>query len=196
MHSLNHRKSRACNRHRQNSAKHLLSGLLISALLFLSISCPVFGADSIEETKQKPSLLEQVSGSTPPDQLYLGMYTLHFDDKSRRIRNWQQNLIAVQYKGLFLGTFDNSFYNRCWAAGISREVYSSPLSNDWDIEMGYKVGLIYGYEEDEAPFSSISPIIPLIELYTQTIFRKHFGIELMLTTSLSVSFFYRFPLYE
>lgn len=48
------------------------------------------------------------------------MFTYHFNSKSRRIRNWKQNLIGFQYNDFFIGTFENSFYNRTWTAGMAK----------------------------------------------------------------------------
>ncbi len=77
-------------------------------------------------------------------------------------------------------------------AGLARNFYTSTLSNHWGFATGYRLGLAYGYEEGEAPFSNVSPIVPIAELYAQCIYRGHFGVEIMLTSSLSFSFFYQF----
>lgn len=138
------------------------------------------------------TILEFLKGEPTQDQFYLGMFTYHFDPKSRRTRNWQQNLIGFQYNDFFLGTFENSFYNRTWAVGIARNLYTTPLSNNWDLATGYRLGAMYGYEDGEAPFSSMSPIIPLAEVFVQSTYKKHFGVEMMLTSSVSLSFFYQF----
>lgn len=75
---------------------------------------------------------------------------------------------------------------------MARNLYTRQLSNYWDLAAGYRLGLAYGYKEGEAPFSSLSPVIPIVELYAQTLFSKHFGVELMLTSSISIGFFYQF----
>jgi hypothetical protein len=145
--------------------------------------------------KDKPEdfhLLDFLKGKPTENQLFLGMYTYHFDPKSRQIRNWQQNLIGIQYHDFFIATLENSFYNRTWTAGIARNLYTTTLSNHWDLATGYRLGLAYGYEAGEAPFSSLSPVIPVVEIYAQSLFRKHLGLELMLTTSISIGFFYQF----
>lgn len=150
------------------------------------------GETLAKNDSQATSLLQTIKGTTPEDQFFLGMFTLHFNAKSRRIRNWHTNLIGLEYKGLFFGTFENSFYNQCWTVGFGRDVYSTHLSDSWQLKTGYRLGAIYGYKDGEAPFAGVSPVVPLVALYAQSIFHEHFGVEVTLTTSISLGFFYQF----
>ena len=170
------------------------SSCCIVLLVWMLLTPPlrVLGETIEKDQQDEFHFLEYLKGKPTENQFFLGMFTYHFTPKSREIRNWKQNLIGFQYHDLFIGTFENSFYNRTWTAGIARNLYTKPLSNHWDLATGYRLGLAYGYKEGEAPFSSLSPIIPVVEVYAQSIYRKHFGIELMLTTSISLSFFYQF----
>ena len=169
-----------------------LSFYLVSFFLFWSTASITYGASFDEYNKEDSSLFEYLEGTTPKDQLFLGMFTYHFTEKSRSTRNWQQDLIGLQYNGFFLATFENSFYNRSWVAGIAREIFSSTISNNWTFITGYRLGGVYGYNEGEAPFANYSPVVPVVELFAQSTFREHFGVELMLTTSISLGFFYQF----
>jgi hypothetical protein len=126
------------------------------------------------------------------NQLYLGMFTYHLDPKSLGTRNWNQDLVGFQYRDFFACTFRNSFYNRAWAFGWARNIYTREVSNEWDMALGYRLGFLHGYKGDEAPFSDISPIIPMVEAYSQFVYQQHYGMEVMLTSSISVSFFYQF----
>jgi hypothetical protein len=164
----------------------LLIGLLLS-------SVPAVRGETLE--KDEPyefRFLDYLKGKPTENQIFIGMFTYHFDPKSRESRNWKQNLIGLQYNDFFICTFENSFYIRTWAAGIARTLHAQALSNHWDMATGYRMGVVYGYEEGQAPFSNVSPVIPVVELYIQSIYRKHFGVELMLTSSISIGFFYQF----
>ena len=131
-------------------------------------------------------------GKIPPDQLYFGMFTYHFDPKSLKKRNWNNQLIGLQIDGVFLGTLINSFYKRSWVVGISRELYREKLSDDWSFAAGYRVGMVDGYENQDSIFGSDSDVVPFIDIHSQFTFLEHFGIEIMLTSSLSACFFYQF----
>ena len=131
-------------------------------------------------------------GGIPPDQLYLGMYTVHFDPKSRGNRNATNNLVGIQVEGLFLGTLINSFDKRSWAFGISREFYRTNLSNNWHFASGYRIGLITGYEDEETLFDTDTDVAPFADLHVQISYLEHFGAEVMLTSSLSLLFFFQF----
>jgi hypothetical protein len=138
------------------------------------------------------TLLTSLKGEPTRDQLYLGMFTYHFNPKSLKTRNWSEDLVGFQYNDIFICTLRNSFYNRTWAVGFSRNFYTTKFNDEWDMAIGGRVGLVYGYWGDQAPFANIAPIIPMLELYSQYIYREHYGLELMLTTSISLSFFYQF----
>jgi hypothetical protein len=145
-----------------------------------------------KDTGDEKFNFEDLLGKPTKNQIYLGMFTYHFDPKSRRNRNWNQALVGFQYKDFFVCTFMNSFDDRSWAAGFARNYYTRELNDAWDLTLGGRLGLLYGYKDGQAPFSSVSSIIPMIEVYSQFICREHYGIEIMMTTSLSVSFFYQF----
>lgn len=150
------------------------------------------GDEKEVDIEEKFDFINFLKGKPTENQFYIGMFSYHFDSKSLKTRNWKQNLIGIQYNDFFLGTFENSFYNRTWTAGLARNFYTSTLSNYWGFATGYRLGLAYGYEEGEAPFSNVSPIVPIAGLYAQCIYREHFGVEIMLTTSLSITFLYQF----
>jgi len=164
---------------------------LLFGLMLLFNAHWVWGKESSDNFDKDKTLFEYLQGQPTEDQLFLGMATLHLNPKSRRIRNWNQNLVGFQFKDFFACTFENSFYKQTWAAGLARNFSTAELSNNWDLTFGYRLGLAYGYQDGQAPFSTISPIIPIVEVYNQYFFRKHYGVELMLTTSISVSLFYQ-----
>ncbi|MCK9174613.1 MAG: hypothetical protein M0O96_04975 [Desulforhopalus sp.] len=169
----------------------LACSLVAWTMLFIIIK-NVNAEASLDNTAKDSSVLTFLKGESTADQFFLGMATLHFNSKSRKIRNWNQKLVGIQYNDFFAATFENSFYNQTWTAGLARNFFSTNISNNWDTTIGYRLGLAYGYKEGEAPFSSSSPVIPVFEIYNQYYYNKHYGVELMLTTSLSISLFYQF----
>jgi len=164
--------------------------LFISTVFFSAHAA--WGEEFSNNLDHDKTLFEFLKGQPTEDQLLLGMATLHFGAKSRRIRQWDNKLVGLQYKDFFICTFENSFYNQAWGAGMARNLSTSKLNNNWDMTFGYRLGLLYGYEDGEAPFSSDSPLVPLVEIYNQYFFKKHYGVELMLTTSISACLFYQF----
>lgn len=167
------------------------SVLPIAVIFFLPIQSLALMAEASPE-QDSTDLGEFFKGQPTSNQLYIGMFTYHFTPSSRESRNWNNKLIAMQYNDFFIGTLENSFYNRSWFFGFGRNLSRHQVSDNWELTTGYRLGGVTGYEEGEAPFSDYSPVVPLVELNAQAIGFNHFGIELMLTTSLSVSFFYMF----
>jgi hypothetical protein len=136
--------------------------LLVVGLL-LSSKQVVRGETVEKDAPYELGILDYLKGKPTENQMFIGMFTCHFDPKSRESRNWQQNLIGLQYNDFFACTFENSFYSRTWAAGIARTLHTQVLSNHWDMAAGYRLGVVYGYQEGQAPFSSLSPVIPVVE---------------------------------
>ena len=170
----------------------LSSCCALLGLMFLLNVPSAWSEDTDKGAEKEKTFLEYLKGQPTDTQLSLGMWTYHFDPKSREKDNWNQKLIGIQYNDYFLALFENSFYNWCVTAGIARNLSSTKLSDNWDMNFGYRLGLAAGYKDGEAPFSTVSPIIPIVEIYNQYYFQKHFGVELMLTTSISAGFFYQF----
>ncbi|HSV43088.1 MAG TPA: hypothetical protein VLJ10_00910 [Candidatus Bathyarchaeia archaeon] len=115
-------------------------------VVFFFIAVPPFCAFS-QENAGGSGRLERVGnflkGEMAPNAVYLGMWSLHFsaDSDYRTIHN----LVGLQYKGYFLGTFANSHSHQVFVAGIARTIARKELGKDWAMEAGYKIGPMYGY---------------------------------------------------
>ena len=177
---------------KSHSNYNLFSRCCLFGVLFLFSAHNVCGEELSNTADNGKTLFEYLQGQPTEDQFFLGMATFHFTGTSRKKDQWNNKLVGFQYKDFFACTFENSFYNQTWAAGLARNLSTSELSNNWDMTFGYRLGLAYGYKDGEAPFSSNSPLIPIVEVYNQYFFQKHYGVELMLTTSISASLFYQF----
>lgn len=152
---------------------------LISGALICIISLPAIAAvnNNTNNNSNKKSTWEFIKGSTPENALLLGMLTFHFNPNSLKHDRWSNNLIGGVYKGLFAGTFLNSFNNRAYVFGIQRDVYKTSFSNNIRMNSGYRIGLISGYDSRMGSIAKASPLLPFPEVYTDFKY-KHVGIEL------------------
>lgn len=143
------------------------------------------------KSNKNSSYWDFIKGKTPPNTFFYEMFTLHVVPSSLKIRNWHTQLLAIQYKGIFAGTFINSFYNRSYALGIGRQLYEKEYNNIYS-RAGYRMGIIYGYTKDQAPLSNISPVIPLVQPYINFSYKNTLGIELSIAADPSLSLFFYF----
>jgi hypothetical protein len=137
------------------------------------------------------STLEKIWGRKSDNMLYFEMFTIHVNPSSFKNDNWNQQLIGIQYNGFLATTLINSFYNRTYMLGISRTVFEKKYTN-WDVEAGYDLGVIYGYTHGQAPFASLTPVIPGIIPFISASYKKTFGAQFNLVPDPAFSFFLRF----
>jgi hypothetical protein len=127
-------------------------------------------------TEQPRSFWSKLWGTPAPTAIYPGMFTFHLEPGSRD-DNWNNQLIAGTYKGYFAGTFINSFYDRGYAAGIQRVWDTEQFSDNFKNSIGYRVGLVSGYDEQLAPIAAKTPVLPFPQVIDDITW-KHVGIEL------------------
>lgn len=129
-------------------------------LLFCSFINPVFSSDW--EDPQTKSAWKGVWGIKDDNCIYLGMWTTHFlPGRNARLNNINR-LIGINYEGIFGATFINSHNDRTYTAGIQRIVYSQKFPHYIQIDAGYRVGAIWGYQNN-SPFASLKHTIPGIQ---------------------------------
>lgn len=163
-----------------------LSGL---SIFFLMLS-PTFAnnADNV-----KNSLLWLWGSSPCETRLYLGMWSVHATKKER---NGNNQLIGFSYNSFAAGTFVNSYGNRGVTVGIQRIWLTGLLKHDLNYQLGYRFGLVSGYEGHNLTGIEATrnwPVIP----YAQLIFDlswKHLGIEFSTSSPyvLATSFYIKF----
>ena len=97
-----------------------------------------------EKVKDDHQLVELLFGQPAQNSVYIGMWSYHVfnDDASYQSTH---NLIGLTYNGFFVGTFENSRDERALAAGFQRDVFCTTF-DVLTIEVGYRVGLMHGYE--------------------------------------------------
>lgn len=168
---------------------------ILFVLFLISISFgQLYADDDVYPAQQsQDELLGKIGiavwGETPENSVYLGMLTWHLQASSRAHDEWNNQMIAVNYKSLFIGTFVNSFYDRSYTIGLMREVYSKKLSENNLISFGYRAGGLIGYTDNIGDIGKYTPIIPFAQIYAHYQY-KIFGIELQYTGIIISGVFY------
>jgi hypothetical protein len=102
--------------------------------------------------------------STPPalrTRIYLGMWSTHLRDLDRGLND--NALIGLAWRGYYAATFINSFGDRSVAAGIQRS-FTRPQSRFATGAIGYRAGVLTGYDERFFGIGHISPVLPFAQL--------------------------------
>jgi len=116
----------------------------IYTIIFLFIAPFAFSAQW--QAPQTTPSWKGLWGQRDENALYLGMWTQHTPHKNANKKNNVNKLIAVNLYGIFAGTFLNSFDIRSYSIGIQRIVYSKKFSHYFQIDAGYRLGVIWGYK--------------------------------------------------
>ena len=111
------------------------------------------------------SVYDFIKGSEPSNAIYLGMLTWHFSKKSRQDDRWSNDLIGATYKNVFIGTLINSFDDRAYVIGLQRNLYTYKSSYNQEFNVGYRMGLITGYDERMSSIAEHIPVLPIPEVY-------------------------------
>lgn len=113
-----------------------------------------------------PARVEAQVQPSPPSasygvRLHVGMWTTHLDDLGRGFdANW---LVALGWRGMYGGTFVNSFGDRAFALGVERPLLrrdEGSLAHG----LGYRLGLVTGYDERLIGLAGRTPILPVLQL--------------------------------
>lgn len=163
-----------------------MSQFVVVAII-LSTPVSVLAGTSEEVSRKKGKTFTQfLLGQPAQDSIYAGMWSEHFinDDDSYQETH---SLLGVTYKGIFAGTFENSHSDRVWTIGWQRDIYT--VTNDAiSIDMGYRAGLMHGYDSMQIFDTGISP---LVQLYSDLTY-KRFGVQLSWAGSVvTVGFLFR-----
>ncbi|WOG28649.1 hypothetical protein [Endozoicomonas sp. 8E] len=127
--------------------------------------------------------VDQIWGRPSRDHLYLGMWTFHLEGGDDQESN--NKLIALSYKGYYGATLINTHCDRVWSGGVQRTLYQQKYG-EFDIEAGYRAGIVYGYKE------YLSRVFPLVQAILDIDY-EGFGVELSYAAVVfSAGFYYRF----
>jgi hypothetical protein len=111
---------------------------------------------------------------TPDRRLYVGMWTIHFRDLDRGVENnW---LVGLSWGRIYGATFINSFGKRAYSAGMQGDLAR------WDsrmvsIGLGYRAGLVTGYDKRFIRLADKTPVLPLLQPLLN-VDAKRLGLEL------------------
>ena len=170
----------------------LLSWVALCLLfIMLPVVCAAEKPDNLIAEVGKDSVYQSVYdfvvGQPAQNSIYLGMWSHHFIDADDGYTN-THNLIGMAYSGFYFGTFLNSYEDRAWAVGLQRDVYSTTLGV-FSVKVGYRLGLMYGYEDLQ--FSDTG-LFPLFQLYADMCY-KRLGVQASWAGSVfTAGFFIRF----
>jgi hypothetical protein len=143
-------------------------------VLFLLFFLPAPGASAQLPGPKGSSAENAAAAKTVERRLYVGMWTIHFRDLDRGLdNNW---LLALSWGRIYGATFINSFGRRAYSAGVQRAV----ARWNWPIisaGLGYRVGLVTGYDERLFPLAGETPVLPLLQPLI-TLDAKRLGLEL------------------
>lgn len=106
-----------------------------------------------------------IKGEPAYDSLLIGMQAVH-TDPHREDRNNTNNMLGLQYGGIAVGRFVNSWHNETCFLVASRRVWKKQFTKNVFLDLQYKAGVMHGYL-DKAPvrLGWIEPIIlPVIGL--------------------------------
>jgi hypothetical protein len=105
--------------------------------------------------------MTSASPSRTPRRIFFGMWTWHLKQDVVQLRN---NWVAgVSVRGFYGATFMNSFGRRAYTIGIERPrlfTFTPPVV---DVSIGYRAGLISGYDRRLMKLAEKTPILPYVQ---------------------------------
>lgn len=102
---------------------------------------------------------QKIAGTSAPDALYLGWATWHL---RYPMQPWMNNHFwGATFRGFHAGTFITSHDDRGYAVGVQR-VLIDWGGHDVSAELGYRAGLVYGYDEEFLDIAERLPVLPAL----------------------------------
>ena len=163
--------------------------VILSGLLVVRFPCSVLAGDGISAH----NLFQSLIGRPDSSKFYLGMFTQHINPNSQKKDNNVNNIVGVNYNGLFLGGFSNSYGKLTVGFGMQRDWHESDIGQShWHYALGYRLGAMIGYDNRLCHYCGDLPAVPFIIPYLHLSY-KRVGVEVQYAYVLvSASFFYRF----
>lgn len=147
-----------------------------------SVSIDIASADKNDPQHEESDAdrWQKIWGKKSRNALLLGMWSYHLSGSGEYLgdggSNEQNNLLGIQYYGLAAGTFMNSHDDPSWFFGTAREVHSRQINEDTRLDIGYKLGPLYGYKDHLPNIGGIS----LFAAGTFGISWEKLGIDIMI----------------
>lgn len=100
-------------------------------------------------------------GMAEPTRMYTGLWALHFTRLHDGFSFHQG--VGVNYRGITANTFVNTEGDRTWTLGLARSVVKVEGS-DAAVSLGYRAGIVRGYDERLHELAGRWPAIPGAEV--------------------------------
>ena len=128
-------------------------------------------------------------GEREPDRVFAGMWTLHLQRPEDGLS--QHALLAASWRGVYAATFISSHERRCWGLALGRSLLRASRAGG-EVSLGYRVGVVRGYDERLHDVAARWPVIPAAELVGAVRYKRvglmasYAGIVAYLTTFVSL----------
>jgi len=152
-------------------------GFSVCALVLLLAGLPMTAAASEVNHVRRQSVSTDSIGARRAamrTRVYFGMWSTHILDINRGLG--ANSLIAVAWRGWFGGTFINSYGDRSVAIGVQRSL-TPARPGAVTTSLGYRAGVVTGYDERLFGIGQISPVLPFAQL-TGSVDWRNLGCEL------------------
>ena len=107
-------------------------------------------------------------------RVYLGMWTSHVRDPGGGLD--ANSLLGIAFRGFYGATFVNSYGDRAVVAGIQRSL-TAPTDGSLTAALGYRFGLVSGYDERFLSIAGSTPVLPFAQL-VGSVDHRQLGVEL------------------
>ncbi len=127
----------------------------------LELKQPKFIESEIKEEKPRTlmgKIWKYSKGEPVQDSVLLGMWSKH-TSPNRHLRNDTNDIFAMQYKGISLGTFNNSYHSQTYFIAFARKLCKKQLTKNTSIDLQYKAGIMHGYKDKYVNIDGTAPVI-------------------------------------
>jgi len=83
---------------------------------------------------------------------------------------------GVALRGVFAGTFVNSYHTRSYAVALERRVAHGDLGGA-EYGVGYRVGAIQGYDRRLLPIAGKVPVVPFVSILGEATWKGRVGVQ-------------------
>lgn len=97
------------------------------------------------------------STESTTDRLVFGVWSLHVHHLEDGWSN--DSAVGLAHRSLFAATFATTHGGRAWIAGIERQ-WASAQSEPIQAMLGFRIGLVYGYDGELGWLADATPILP------------------------------------